>query len=111
MRKRLEKYNEFMKFVWELNTLVNETHEGRCLSRQFRGRGPEFLNMIQNAEMDEDQRMFLNGEFDLAIPRLTEGVSLMNGILETLNRAKLALGPAPADRLAAEERGAEVRDE
>lgn len=111
MKGRSEIYNEFMDFVWELNALVNETHEGRCLSRQFAARGPEFLNMVKSVEMDEDQRMFLNGEFDLAIPRLTEGVSLMNGILETLNRAKLALGPASADRPAAEDRGAEVRDE
>ena len=77
-----------MKFIWELNALVNETHEGRCLSRQFCKRGGDFLNMLDAMEISEEQKVFLKGELDLALPRLKEGASMMNGIIETLEKAK-----------------------
>lgn len=88
MGNRAEKANQMMSYVWELNTLVNGTHEGRCLAHHFKERGEEFLTWLQSVELEEDQKDFLKYEFELAVPRLAQEVDTLQKILDMLEKAR-----------------------
>lgn len=91
MNTTAEEARQMMEYVWELNTLVNGTHEGRCLASRFSARGEEFLAWLQSARLGEEQREFLKNEFSLAVPRLSQEAAALQMILSVLEKAQQAI--------------------
>ena len=79
-----ENTNLFMEYLWELNTLVNDTSEGRSLERRFLERADDYAQQIKIMSFEEGQREFLINDLELALSRLKDEAGMLDKIIINL---------------------------